>query len=169
MSRTSKRRPDKRRTRVTTTYSIPELAQTLDKDEKTIRSWMAEGLQPMDDENPVLFFGWHFKQWHEAWWDSRLHKCQIHESWCGHCRKSQPVKLNESRLEKRPDGPINLAAICAVCGAKTNKTMEVQDAVLLQEVALGVMSETDGFRESSIMCVSACKIDPLRRGIGVQF
>jgi helix-turn-helix protein len=51
------RRPDRRRVKALRSYTIDEVARTLEVHRNTVRHWIKAGLPVIDDKRPILMLG----------------------------------------------------------------------------------------------------------------
>tara|TARA_R110000751_G_scaffold137830_3_gene241309 strand:+ start:1899 stop:3542 length:1644 start_codon:yes stop_codon:yes gene_type:complete len=129
MARNSKRRSDKRKVRITKTYSIEEIAILFEKTEGTVLTWIADGLPTIDALEPPLVYGWELKQWHEEWWDRRRKKCAANEFYCCHCQDVRPAEPGTITFSVRVADGIRGVAVCSVCGTSVVRNFSVEHAL----------------------------------------
>ncbi len=122
----SKRRSDKRKVRITTTYSIPELSILYEKDEATVRTWMQQGLKPIDTLFPPLFFGWVVKDWHETWWDNRRKICAPDEFYCFRCQTVTKAASGSDSYQVLQQNNFRGEALCSVCGTRVFRNLSAE-------------------------------------------
>ena len=53
------RRPDRRRVKLLRSYTIEEVARTLEVHRNTVRHWIKAGLRVIDDKRPILIVDFH--------------------------------------------------------------------------------------------------------------
>jgi len=147
MSRSSKRRPDKRKVRVTKNYSVQEMAKLFDKSESTILDWIREGLPTIDDKKPVLVFGWQLKGWHEAKWAARKIKCEPLEFYCSRCRGPRRLAPGSLRFDEVPGGAPRANGRCIDCSKHLFKSVTQKVAKVLESGELE--DGTERFVDSS--------------------
>ncbi len=111
------RKPDLRRIRGGTCYTIPELANLLGVAVATVRSWIRAGLPRLDDGKPYLLPGDEVRAWLKSRQATRKQKCQADEIYCLGCRSPRkPVPGSVSILPRNRKTTM-IKGICSVCGA----------------------------------------------------
>jgi len=122
MARSDKKRRtlagvDRRRLRRNATYSISELALALDVSISAVRNWRRKGLEPIDDNVPLLFQGAAVKDWLELARKSRRSRCGPSQFYCFSCRTPR-VAVNASlRILQANEKTTRLHARCRVCNS----------------------------------------------------
>jgi hypothetical protein len=121
MRKSKKRRPDFRRIRPSKTYSLPEIAETLDRDIATVRRWVREGLPTLDWQRPLLVLSSELKAWLNAKWSARKQPCQADELFCFKCQKPRKPKSGSIRIIPNNEKTVSIKAKCDVCNTQMTK------------------------------------------------
>ncbi|TXR47479.1 tyrosine-type recombinase/integrase [Phyllobacterium endophyticum] len=147
MTANSKRRSDKRKVRTTTTYSVAELAIAYEKSEATIRTWIEQGLKPIDLLQPPLFYGWVVKEWHETWWGDRRKTCAPGEFYCCHCRTGTKAELGSDNYAVLKHNNFRGDALCSVCGTRVYRNFSAEQFAQAMARARVVENEIQRFNK----------------------
>jgi hypothetical protein len=110
------RNPNYQLVKIHRNYAVEEVALLFDKHKNTIRAWLKEGLQPIDDRRPTLIHGAELARFLRQRRLSGKRPCPPGHLYCLKCRSPQ-----------RPDGGLvdylpmtetvgNVRAICPECG-----------------------------------------------------
>jgi hypothetical protein len=110
------RNPNYRLVKIHRNYTVEEVALLFDKHKNTIRTWLKEGLQPIDDRRPTLIHGRELAEFLRQRRLSGKRPCPPGHLYCFKCRSP-----------RRPDGGLvdylsmtdtagNARAICPECG-----------------------------------------------------
>jgi hypothetical protein len=83
------RRPDRRRVKVLRSYTIDDVARSLEVHRNTIRHWIKAGLPVIDDKRPILILGRDLGEFLLRRRDARRQPCQAGQMFCLKCRKPQ--------------------------------------------------------------------------------
>ena len=137
-----KRKPDLRKISPMVTYSVGELASTLDRGESTIRQWIEDGLEPIDDRGPTLLHGSVVKLFLKNWWDSRKHPCAPHEIYCTTCQKPQSVEVATVRLEVNKQQQRVIIGECVACGNQIRRITGDDDVTNFVNACTSALDET---------------------------
>ncbi len=81
------RRPDRRRLKALRSYTIEEVARTLEIHRNTVRHWIKAGLPVIDNKRPILMLGSDLAEFLLRRRDARRQPCQAGEMFCLKCRK----------------------------------------------------------------------------------
>ncbi len=127
MTRSSRRKPDKRRVADNITYSVPEIALLYDKAETTIGDWLTKGLPTIDNLEPTLVFGWQLKRWHQSWWASRKTNCGSTGFYCSPCRGLRSIKSGSLEIIPTNSRAFRVLAVCTDCNAKMFRMVKAEN------------------------------------------
>jgi excisionase family DNA binding protein len=83
------RRPDRRRVKALRSYTIDEVARTLEVHRNTVRHWIKAGLPVIDDRRPILMLGADLAEFLLQRRDARRQPCRTGQMFCLKCRKPQ--------------------------------------------------------------------------------
>lgn len=122
MAKGKRRKPDLRRIRTSKTYTLPEIAKTLDRNIATIRSWVRQDLPLLSKQKPLLVLGSDLKRWPAATWKAKARKCQSDELFCFKCRVPRKPKLASVEILPRNEKTVAIKGRCEVCGTRMNQT-----------------------------------------------
>ncbi|MER9722612.1 MULTISPECIES: site-specific integrase [unclassified Mesorhizobium] len=140
-----KRRPDYRKIRATKSYTIAELAAATEREDATVREWIKDGLQPMDELQPTMLFGWVVRAWLHEKWEKRRNPCPPGMMHCLGCKVARrPLQGSVMILPTRA-GATQVGAVCIHCGSKMNRTMTNSDAAHFQKMLSVSVGEIAGF------------------------
>ena len=117
-----KRRPDLRNIRTSHVYTLPEIAENLDRELSTIKRWVKEGLPTIEGSKPPLVDGTELKAWLVQKWQSKKNPCNDGELYCCSCSKPQTPIDGSVSLEPRTDKTITIRGECSQCGGPQNQT-----------------------------------------------
>lgn len=113
-----KRSPDRRRVRIRSSYSIPEISALLEVHEHTVRRWLKNGLDALDDQRPTLVHGAELRRYLDARVRSRKQKCNPDEMYCLACRAPRLPILGSVYIADLNEKTVRLVGVCCVCGRK---------------------------------------------------
>jgi Helix-turn-helix domain len=110
------RNPNYRLVKIHRSYTVEEVALLFGKHKNTVRNWIAEGLQPIDNRRPTLIHGRELARFLRQRRLNGKQPCPPGHFYCFKCRTSRP-----------PDGGLvdylpmtsttgNIRAICPECG-----------------------------------------------------
>jgi integrase len=144
----TKRRTDYRRVRPTKTYSLPEIAKHLERDIRTIDTWIADGLPTIDGMKPAMVFGHVLKSWLREKWDARRVTCGHGELYCFGCAMGRRPAAGSLVIQKRQSSGYYAQARCCTCNASTFRALSDSDTVIWTQAFLGYKLEVNGFNET---------------------
>lgn len=110
--------PDRRRIRVTRTYSVPEVAALLELHVRTVRRWLKNGLASIDGQSPTLIHGAELRRYLEVRAKGRKHKCGPDEMYCLSCRAPRLPILGSVHIADLKEKTVRLIGACCSCGGK---------------------------------------------------
>tara|TARA_E500000318_G_scaffold112056_1_gene133737 strand:+ start:2617 stop:3039 length:423 start_codon:yes stop_codon:yes gene_type:complete len=116
-----KRKPDFRRIRPTHTYTVPELANVLEKNISTVRRWCREGLPVLDQRRPTLIDGAEAKTWLKERWGAKKTRCGSDEAHCLRCRVPRAFLPGTESSRALTQKTSILSGLCVSCGSRINK------------------------------------------------
>lgn len=121
LQRARRGRLNPRLVKIHRTYTVEETARVLGAHRNTVRHWLKAGLQPIDDQRPVLILGQELRRFLEERRAHRRRRCAPGEFYCLRCRD---VRLPAGHMaDYRPVSADsgNLQGICSVCDALMNR------------------------------------------------
>jgi len=110
------RNPNHRLVKIHRSYTVEEVALLFDKHTNTIRAWLKEGLQPIDDRRPTLIHGRELALFLQQRRLSGKRPCPPGHMYCFKCRS--PRRPDGGLVDYLPmnDTAGNARAICPECG-----------------------------------------------------
>jgi hypothetical protein len=122
--------PDRRRIRITRTYSVPEVAALLEVHVHTVRRWLKDGLRSIDDQSPTLIHGAELRRYLDVRAKGRKHKCGPDEMYCFSCRAPRLPILGSVHIADLNEKTVRLIGVCCSCCRKicrAGSTSRLQD------------------------------------------
>lgn len=110
--------PDRRRIRITRTYSVPEVAALLEVHAHTVRRWLKDGLCSIDGQSPTLIHGAELRRHLDVRAKGRKHKCGPDEMYCLSCRAPRLPTLGSVHIADLNEKTVRLVGACCTCGGK---------------------------------------------------
>jgi hypothetical protein len=128
-------RADPRRIKIHRSYTVEQLAQLLDCHKNSVRSWLKQGLEPLDDgKRPLLIQGREARRFLETKRQSKKRRCRPHELYCLHCRDARLPAARQAEYWRAPGQAGLLTAECAECGTQMFKRVSERSLPKLQEL-----------------------------------
>ena len=122
-----------RKIRVTTTYSLAEIAKLFGVHTETVRSWKRQGLPILPDTRPVLVHGLELKRWLEARQKARKRPCAPDQFFCLSCRLPQRPAKGSVWIKKSNQRVGQVEAECENCGTKLHKGFAMSDLAEIEK------------------------------------
>jgi hypothetical protein len=126
------RRPDRRRVKALRSYTIDELARTLEVHRNTVRHWIKAGLPVIDDKRPILMLGADLAEFLWRRRDARRQPCRAGQMFCLKCRKPQEPA---GRMADFVASSATSGALIGICPACNRLMYRRVSAARLSEVA----------------------------------
>lgn len=101
-------------------YTVPEAAETVGVTDRTIRTWIKQGLPAMTSERPHLIRGDDLKAFIRDRRKSRKPRSAPHLFHCFRCKAPRKAAGGFAECQVSDHG-VNLQAFCAVCECVVNK------------------------------------------------
>jgi hypothetical protein len=132
MPRPNKGRPKRRRyalNRIKTgiSYDVAEIAKLFALHRNTIRQWLREGLETIDDRRPLLIHGAVLKAFLAARQRARKQVCGLGEVFCFKCRAPRTPYGGMADVAKHTAKIAKLGAICSICETEMHRTIRRAD------------------------------------------
>lgn len=130
-------------------YKVDEIAALFNVHRNTVRSWLARGLQAVDDRRPILVLGRHLATFLQNRRDAAKRPCGPGEIYCLRCR--EPRRPAHGAVRYLPTTPTqgSLVGRCGCCGAGLNRRVSitklpqvVADLVVTMEQLQGHIDES---------------------------
>jgi Helix-turn-helix domain len=126
------RRPDRRRVKALRSYTIDEVARTLEVHRNTVRHWIKAGLPVIDDKRPILILGADLAEFLLRRRDARRQPCQAGQMFCLKCRKPREPA---GRMADFVASSATSGALIGICPACNRLMYRRVSAARLSEVA----------------------------------
>jgi hypothetical protein len=110
------RHPNPRLVKIHRSYAVEEVARILRKHKNTVRSWINQGLRPIDGRRPTLVYGLELMRFLQ---DRRMRgkrPCPPGHMYCLKCRSSKQPAAGMADYLPISDISGNLRALCPDCG-----------------------------------------------------
>lgn len=108
-------------------YDVAEAARLLGVHRNTIRRWLKEGLEPIDNRRPLLIHGSHLRTFLSKRRKSRKHPCRPGEFFCFRCRAPRKPWGGTADVTLRTEKLASLLALCAECETPMYRAVRVAD------------------------------------------
>ena len=131
MNQRKKRKPDFRRIGPSRTYSIPELAEAVQRTPATVRNWLRQGMPTLDDSKPKVIDGAQAKEWLKQKWESRKMPTLHGQARCFGCKQSRPFAKGTRFLKRTSAKVLTITGKCAVCGRTMNQFASAKSVSLI--------------------------------------
>jgi len=109
------RRPDRRRVKLLRSYTIEEVARTLEVHRNTVRHWIKAGLRVIDDKRPILMLGSDLAEFLLRRRNARRQPCQAGQMFCLRCRRPQEPAGRMADFVASSATSGALVGICPAC------------------------------------------------------
>ena len=111
----ARRKTNPRLVKIHRTYTADELAECLGIHVNTVRNWMRDGLEPIDDQRPYLFHGGCVRTFLERQRADAKCPCGPDELFCLRCREPKRPAGGMVDYEPMTASGGNLLGICPDC------------------------------------------------------
>ena len=129
-----RRRVDPRRIKIHRSYTVEQLAQLLGCHKNSVRLWLKQGLETLDDgKRPLLIQGSVARQFLETRRRSRKHRCQLHELYCLRCQEPRAPEALRAHYLVIPGQADLMSADCSVCAARMFKRVADNSLAALEQ------------------------------------
>jgi hypothetical protein len=109
------RHPSPRRVKLHFNYTVKELARLLNRTGATIRTWISDGLAPIDGRRPLLVTGAEVRRYLDSKRSANRHRCGVGELFCVACRQPRAPAFGEVEYIPITHRSGNLRGICPAC------------------------------------------------------
>jgi excisionase family DNA binding protein len=117
----TRRKANPRLVKIHRSYTVEEAARKLGVHKNTVRHWLKDGLQPIDQRRPLLIHGQSLKTFLEQRRNRDKRRCGLGELYCMRCRAPRSPAERTVELHGLKGGSINLRARCHQCGTTMHK------------------------------------------------
>lgn len=109
------RRYDTRLIKTKWSYTVKAIAKLFAIDRNTVRGWVKDGLEPIDENKPIVIHGSVLKEWLDARQAKRKKPCKAGEIYCPKCRVPKRLKLGSFYIEPTNTLKLTAKAQCQDC------------------------------------------------------
>lgn len=109
--------PNPRRVKIHRSYTVDELAQCLDIHKNTVRNWIKNGLDTVDNSRPVLLLGSEIRDFITNRKAKNRRKLCPGEIYCVRCRDGKYPAGEFATIELTSKNISNLVGVCPECDA----------------------------------------------------
>jgi excisionase family DNA binding protein len=127
-------RPLSQRVKQAVAYDVAEVARLLGVHRNTVRRWLKEGLEPIDDRRPLLIHGSHLKAFLSKRRKSRKHPCRLGEFFCFRCRAPRKPWGGTADVTLRTKKLACVLALCAECETPMYRAVSAADLPSLRSL-----------------------------------
>jgi hypothetical protein len=135
---------DHRRIKIHRSYTVEQLAQLLDCHKNSVRLWIKQGLDTLNDcKRPLLIQGSVARQFLEERRRSKKRRCLPQELYCLRCREPRPPADGQAFFRPSPGRAGLLEATCSTCGTRMFKCVSATSLAELQGSLIVSICETE--------------------------
>ncbi len=120
-----KRRSNYRRVKIHRNYTVEGIAELFGIHKNTVRHWIKEGLETINDKRPVLVLGPVLKEFLQARRLKNKRPCKPGELYCMRCRAPRLPAGNMADYTPVTEKFGNLVAICPDCNTIMNRRVSM--------------------------------------------
>jgi hypothetical protein len=110
-----RRHPNPRLAKIHRSYSVEDVSRLFQIHKNTIRTWLRQGLKPIDDQRPLLLRGYELRRFLEERRVRSKHACGPGRIYCLPCRVPQVPAGNMAECVVASDATGTLQGICPGC------------------------------------------------------
>jgi hypothetical protein len=107
-------------------YTVEKLAQLLGCHKNSVRSWLRQGLEPLDTKRPLMIHGSAARKFLEAKRRSKKRRCRPDELYCFRCQTPRALADRRAIYSAKPGQAALLNGRCAECGTPMFKRVSAQ-------------------------------------------
>jgi hypothetical protein len=108
-------------------YDVAEVAKLFAVHRNTVRQWLREGLETIDDRRPLLIHGTPLKAFLAERQKARKQVCGLGELFCFKCREPRTPYGGMADVTDHTPKIAKLTAMCAVCETEMHRTVRRTD------------------------------------------
>lgn len=127
-------RPQPWRVKQAVAYDVAEAAKLLGVHHNTVRRWLKDGLEPIDDRRPLLIHGSRLKAFLSKRRQDRKQTCRPGEFFCFRCRTPRKPWGGTADVTFRTEKLASLLALCAECETPMYRAVRVADLPSLRSL-----------------------------------
>jgi hypothetical protein len=116
-----RRHPNYRLVKIHRNYTVEEIAKLFDIHKNTVRQWIKEGLETINDKRPMLILGPVLMAFLQARRLKNKQTCKPGELYCMRCRAPRSPAGNMADYVPITEKFGNLVAICPDCNTMMNR------------------------------------------------
>lgn len=113
-------------------YTVQDVANLFSVHENTVRSWIKDGLQIIDNIRPLLILGSSLKQYLQTKRKRYKQKCRLFEIYCVRCRLPQIPLENMVDFEPINASTGRMIGLCPTCEGIINKYFKLAQLEQIQ-------------------------------------
>lgn len=108
-------------------YSVEDIARTLNVHKNSVRSWIKSGMPTVDNTRPILVLGSDLKLWLETRRKANKRPCKAGTIYCFKCREPKAPALGMIEYKPMNSKMGNLNALCEACGTVMHRRIKEID------------------------------------------
>lgn len=120
-----RRHPNYRLVKIHRNYTVEEIAKLFDIHKNTVRQWIKEGLETINDKRPMLILGPVLMAFLQARRLKNKQTCKPGELYCVRCRAPRLPAGNMADYNPVTEKFGNLVAICPDCNSLMNRRVSM--------------------------------------------
>jgi len=121
----SKRHPNHRLVKTHRNYTVEEVADVFNIHKNTVRIWLKNGLDSIDQKRPILIHGKDLEEFLQKRRLKNRQTCKSGEFYCVRCRVPKPAAEGMAEYMPVNEKVGNLVAICPDCNAIMNRRVSL--------------------------------------------
>lgn len=107
-------------------YDLDEIASHCGVHIQTVRAWIKESLQTIDNGNQLLVYGYCLIEFIKKQNDQGKCQTDFDQLYCMSCKDGRPAFQSKIAFEQKPNG-LCVKSVCRTCKSKMNKTYKLGD------------------------------------------
>ena len=115
-------------------YTVEELADALNASESTVRGWLRQGLERIDQHRPYLILGWQAQEFLDGRAIKTKRALKVEEFYCLSCRVPTTPAGRMTDYQPRSTSGGNLQALCSNCGTVCNRAVSQEQLTDFEKV-----------------------------------
>ncbi len=131
-------------------FTIDETARLLHVHKNTVRAWIKDGLEVLDDQRPFLITGRNLRTYLDKKREKRRVHCKPGTIYCLKCRDAHPPAMGMIDYQPRTNTTGDLIALCDECGTTMyRRTLKADIARVMPNMHITVMEPQRSINETS--------------------